>query len=143
MKDFNAPGYPRAYNYYNCFDYFAVIDKKNEVLYEVTVVYKELQRPTETEYKLEEIDITKRPLISEEKMPFTAKLVENLLKYPLREPWNSQIRKLIYELAEAEISGNLNEKLKEIKERAKNASWVYEYSYLLSAITQTEDEVLR
>jgi hypothetical protein len=133
---FNAPGY----SYYVCIDYILVIDKSAKKVYTIGIYYLELNRPKETEYKFEEVVIDTHELVDEEETPFTATLVENLSEYPIRPLWAHQIDDIISEIAAAERRGDLEEKLREVKERAEKAAWVYEYRHLLSALHETADE---
>ena len=130
---FNAPGY----SYYVCIDYFRVIDKDAKKIHLVAIQHLELNRPKETEYKLEDVVVETRELVDEEETPFTATLIENLSEYPVRKLWARQIDDLISELAAAERRGELEEKLREIAERAERAAWVYEYRHFLAALSET------
>jgi hypothetical protein len=133
---FNAPGY----SYYVCINYILVNDKSAKKVYTIGIHYLELNKPKETEYKFEEVVIDTHELVDEEETPFTAALVENLSAYPIRKLWAHQIDDLISELAAAERRGVLETGLKEVKEKAEKASWVYEYKHFLAALHETAED---
>jgi hypothetical protein len=133
---FSAPGY----HYYVCIDYHVVTDKVAKKVYTIGIWYVELNRPDGTEYKLEDVGVVTHELVDEEETPFTATLIANLSEYPIRPLWARQIDDIISEIAAAERRGGLEEKLREVRERAERAAWVYEYQHLLSALYKTADE---
>jgi len=133
---FNAPGY----SYYVCIDYHNVVDRSAKKVHLVGIYYLELNRPDGTEYKLEDVVVETHELVDEEETPFAAALVEKLSEYPIRPLWAHQIDDIISEIAAAERRGELEEKLREVKERAEKAAWVYEYQHLLSALHETAGE---
>jgi hypothetical protein len=133
---FSAPGY----HYYVCIDYHRVFDKSAKKVHLVGIWYLELNKPGGTEYKFEEVATDTHELVDEEETPFTAALVENLSAYPIRKLWAHQIDDLISELAAAERRGVLETGLKEVKEKAEKASWVYEYKHFLAALHETAED---
>lgn len=137
---FNAPGWPRAYNYYAIRERYCVVDRAARTYYYVDVSYNMYERPTETEFVMEDVSVSKpMPLIDEE-TPFAAALREKLLECPLRPLWRGQIESLVNEITAAERAGKLEEKLREIRERAERAAWVYEYRHFLAALYKTAEE---
>ena len=137
---FNAPGWPRAYNYYAIRERYCVVNRAARVYYYVDVHYNMYERPRETEFELVDVSVSEpMPLIDEE-TPFAMALREKLAEYPLRPLWRGQIEALLNEITDAERKGLLEEKLKEIKERAEKAAWVYEYRHLLTALYETAEE---
>jgi hypothetical protein len=137
---FNAPGWPRAYNYYAVRERYCVVNRTARTYYYVDLHYNVYERPTETEYVLEEVYISDpKPLIAED-TPFAFALREKLLECPLRPLWHDQIESLVNEITEAERKGLLLERLKEVKERAERAACVYEYKHFLTALYETAEE---
>jgi hypothetical protein len=133
---FNAPGY----DYYVCIEYHNAVDRDASKVHLVGIYYLELNRPDGTEYKLEEVATDTHELVDEEETPFTSALIEKLSEYPIRKLWAHQIDDLISELAAAERRGELEEKLREVKERAEKAAWVYEYKHFLAALHETAED---
>ncbi|MEM2571047.1 MAG: hypothetical protein QXP96_04905 [Thermoproteota archaeon] len=82
----------------------------------------------------EEIETEVVPLIDEEKTPFTYAVSVNMPWEYVRPIWYTNIHNIINELAEAELSGKLDEKLDEIINRLEAGIWVYEYRHLLNTI---------
>jgi hypothetical protein len=136
---FNAPGYPRAYNYYEVFVDNRVVDRKNKKVYYVTVIYSELQKPETTEYVFDRIDITEYNAIDDD-TPFARTLDENVPWMYIREMWKSHIIDYISEIAIAEREKKLEEKLKEIKEQAEKGAWIYDYQHFYNALMKTAQQ---
>jgi hypothetical protein len=133
---FNSPGWPRAYNFYECVSTHRVIDEARKKVYFVDASYKELNYPTYTEYEAVGVDVEERELI-DESTPFTAALVENVPWNLIRPTWSRNICNFINELAEAERGGRLLDALKAVKARVEAGSWVYDYQHFLGALRET------
>ena len=136
---FNAPGYPRAYNYYKVFEDNRVVDRKNKKVYYVTVIYSELQKPEKTEYVFDRISIAEYNAIDDD-TPFTRALDENIPWYLIREMWRSHIDDYISEIAQAEREKKLVETLKQIKERVEKSLWIYDYQHFYNALMKTAQQ---
>jgi hypothetical protein len=133
---FNAPGSPRAYNYYRVFEDNKVIDHKNKKVYIVTVEYLQMQKPTETEYEFNEIDIMEHELVDSE-TPFANLLCDNIPWEFIRDIWRPHIVDFIDEIAKAEREKKLEETLKQVKEQGERGAWVYDYQHFLNALMKT------
>jgi len=133
---FSAPGY--SYNV--CIDYHHVVDRNAKKVHLVVIWYLELNRPGETEYKLEDVVAETHELIDEEGTPFAAALAGNIDWTTVRKVWLRNIEDLVEEVALGERRGRLEETLKEVKERAEEAAWVYEYKNFLAALYKTAEE---
>jgi len=133
---FNAPGYPRAYNFYTCINIHKVIDKANKKVYLVDVKYKELNYPDRTEYEAVGVDVEELELI-DESTPFTSALIENMPWNLIRPTWSRNICDFINALAKAEREGRLLEELRAVKAAVEAGSWVYDYQHFLAALRET------
>jgi len=136
---FTAPSYPCEYRYYLIMDIHRVIDEENGKQYFVYVAYHHKQRPNSNEYVLESVEIEEESLIDSERTPFAAKLVQEIPWMYIRDTWLPSIKRLIFELAEAESKGELEEKVKEIAEKVRSSLWVYDYQHFYKALKRTAD----
>ena len=136
---FTAPSYPREYRYYLIMDVHRVIDKENGRQYFVYVDYHHKQKPSHSEYTLESVEVEEESLIDDERTPFTKRLIEEIPWMLIRDTWLPSIKRLIFELAEAESEGRLEERLEEIVERVKNSLWVYDYQHFYGALRRTAE----
>jgi len=134
---FTAPSYPREYRYYLIMDVHRAVDKENGRQYFVYVAYHHKQRPNSNEYVLESVEVEEESLIDDERTPFTAKLVEEMPWTLIRDTWLPSIRRLVFELAEAESKGELERKLVEVMEKVRSSLWVYDYQHFFSALRRT------
>ena len=57
----------------------------------------------------------------------------------IRDIWLPSIKRLIFELAEAESEGKLEEKLEEVVEKVRSSLWVYDYQHFFSALKRTAE----
>jgi len=130
---FNAPGWPRAYNYYSVSETHRVVDEGNKKAYLVTVVYDELQKPTEAEFKFREVLVEEIELVGED-TPFSAALVGEIPWSLIRPIWSHHIEKFVEEIIKAERRGRLMEALKDVVAKLKANEWIHEYHHMLSAI---------
>ena len=138
---FNAPGYPRAYNFYRCTGTLAVAhDVKNKKTYHIVVSFREAQYPTYTKFSLDYVEVEETPLIDDENTPFTAKLIENIPWMYIRPLWRSNIEDMILEIAQAEYEGRLKEAVEDVKAKLKAGAWIYDYQHMLSALEKTLQE---
>jgi len=130
---FSAP----PYHHYLCMDIHRVIDKGNGRQYFVYVAYHHKQKPGHSEYTLESIEVEEESLIDDERTPFTKRLIEEIPWSLIRDIWLPSIKRLIFELAEAESEGKLEEKLEEVVEKVRSSLWVYDYQHFFSALKRT------
>ena len=138
---FNAPGYPRAYNFYEIFGVLASAhDLKEKKTYIIHVEYVEAQYPSYTKYSLKSVDVEEIPLINEEDTPFTAKLIGNIPWMYIRPLWRGNIISMIIKLAQAEYEGRLKEAIEDIQAKLKAGAWIYDYQHMLSALEKTLQE---
>ena len=136
---FNAPGMPRAYNYYKVYDKHKVVDIKNRKVYFVTVKYLEQEKPTITEYVFDDVYTEEYELVNEE-TPF-AYVLNDAVPWPLiRDMYRTHILSYISEIAKAEREGRLKETLKNIKEEVERSAWVYDYAHFLNALMRTAQQ---
>ncbi|MEM4497579.1 MAG: hypothetical protein QW692_01995 [Nitrososphaerota archaeon] len=91
-------------------------------------------------YRLPEqqIDVTEFPLISEDKTPFTHLLLRNINWAYIRPTWIANIANFIAELANAERSGKLAEKINEVERRLEAGGWIYDYQHFYRALEKTK-----
>ena len=136
---FNAPGFPRAYNYYVVRDTHKVVDSRNRKVYFVMVKYSELQKPWTTEYSFDGIRIEEYELVNEE-TPFADVLHDYIPWLLIRDMYKSHILNYISEIAKAEREGKLVETLKQIKEKVEKGAWVYDYAHFLNALMKTAEQ---
>jgi len=130
---FNAPGWPRAYNYYSVSETHRVVAEKEKKAYLVTVVYDELQKPTETEFKFREVLIDELHLIGED-TPFSATLVQEIPWELVRPIWRYKIEQTVNRIIKAEREGRLNVALRDVVENLKASAWIHEYHGMLNAV---------
>lgn len=90
----------------------------------------------EWQFWLDELSYEILPLISEGTTPFTYKLINNIPWELVREEWTPQINYLIYQLAEKELEGELEQGIKDLRQVCENNSWIYEYQHVLRALLQ-------
>jgi len=133
---FNAPGWPRAYNFYFVIVTHKVIDKANGKVYFVDVKYKELNYPHGRQYEAVGVDVEELELV-EESTPFVAALVENIPWNLIRPTWAGNICDFINRLATAERAGRLLDELRAVRAEAEAGSWVYDYQHFLAALRET------
>ena len=136
---FNAPGLPRAYNFYRCYlTISGIYDVKNLKHYTIYITYHELQYPYKTEYSNPDVDVEEGPLIDSKYTPFTARLCEEIPWLYIRPEWSASIHKFIEDLARAELEGRLNEAIKKVENKLKLGMWVYDYQHFYSALQRTK-----
>jgi hypothetical protein len=134
---FNAPGRPgREYRYYTVWDYHNVIDKKNKKAYRVCVKINEYNKPWETTYSFEGIEVDEMELV-DESVPFTDALADAIPWSLIRPEWSHNIESFVQTLAKAEREGRLNETLKEIEAKVKANLWIYDYAHFYNALKET------
>jgi DNA repair exonuclease SbcCD ATPase subunit len=133
---FNAPGMPRAYNYYKVYDTHKVVDIKNRKVYFVTVKYLEQEKPTITEYVFDDVYTEEYELVNEE-TPFASALNDAVPWHLIRDMYVPHILSYISDIAKAEREGRLKETLKNIKEEVEKSAWVYDYARFLNALMRT------
>ena len=139
---FNAPGSPRAYNFYSCTLVIGgVRDLRGLREYVAYIDYRELQYPDRTEYRLDGVWVEELPLIDGRYTPFTARLVEEVPWHLIRPEWSQQVHGLIRELARAELEGRLREAIEEAEERLRAGAWVYDYQHLYRALQRVKAEL--
>lgn len=140
---FNAPCAPREYLY---MDTAVVLARRVEGDRELLLIANFREGyACDTAWFRDQVYVyeRERPVITPEKTPFTSRVVE-IFYDEFGEPravWASAIADFIEELAEAELSGRLAEKLREVKARLSAGAWVYEYGKLLAAIEKAASEV--
>ena len=132
---FSAP----PYHHYLGMDVHRVIDRGSGKQYFVYVVYHHKQKPSHSEYTLESVEVEEESLIDDERTPFTKRLIEEIPWMYIRDTWLPSIKRLIFELAEAESRGELKDKLEEVAEKVRSSLWVYDYQHFFSALKRTAE----
>jgi len=89
-------------------------------------------------YKLTFDGITteETPLISETTTPKTMKIIKAIPWDFIRPTWEQHIQKWIKEIAEAEIVGEFDRKIEEIKRKLEPNLWIYDYRHFYSALNE-------
>lgn len=85
--------------------------------------------------KLKEIQCHELPVITEEKTPFTCALIDEI-PWAIVVHWMPAIFQLIYDLAEYELDGKLEEGIEKIKGTLEKVSWNYEFGHVLRALNR-------
>lgn len=92
-------------------------------------------------FELEGVWAEEAPAISEEKTPFTYKLVEEIPWEHIRPEWYHGIREMVHALADAELRGDLESAVRDVKSRLEAGSWIYDYGHVLRALLRAAEEM--
>jgi len=125
-----------GYQYYIIHEYHAVMDKRRKKAYLVSVYIYEYNKPWQTVYEFDGVEIEEKELIDED-TPFTNALTDNIPWEYIREVWANNIGEFIQKIAKAERENRLNEALKEVKANVEAGLWVYDYRHFYSALMKT------
>jgi len=137
---FNAPGYPRAYNYYHVEEIHDVIDEELKKVYVVAVSYNKLCKPWRTEYIFNCVDVRVVEAVGDD-TPLADKF-SHYIPWPLiRDEWRYNIEKFVEEVARAEREGRLEEAVREVASRLRSGSWIYDYAHTLGALKKACGEL--
>jgi len=132
---FNAPGWPRAYNYYLIDVSHKVSDYELKKIYLVTIKYEKLVKPWATEYKLDKVVIEVHEGIDED-TPFSAAFDEKIPWHLIRPIWRPHIESFVEEIIKAEREGRLVDAIKEVARKLKAGGWVYDYAHTYNALLE-------
>ena len=136
---FNAPGSPRAYNFYNCtMTIQGILDPKTWRAYFIYVYFDELQYPNKTEYRFRGVYVEPTVAINAKRTPFAERLASEIPWLYIRPLWANQIRSFVRQIAEAELEGRLAEAIREVEEKLKAGMWVYDYQHFYNALQRTK-----